>query len=196
MVLAMEMTAPITMLWVVDGQSDGHENPQRSADESDPFDAHQVLHGKLESDRKHQENDADFRKKVKRMRFRDSRSRCKRTDGDPAQDVAENQRLPGNPGEYAACDGRKEYDGKILKKYGIRLHVTPFRRMVGLEQRTYHKKGETIPRAHELIVVLTKSSRIAIRSTFAWIPKGKESHLVAYTEVGLWVTEPGNSSTY
>ena len=71
----------------------------------------------------------------------------RRTDGNTAQHVAENQRLSGKPSEYAACDGGKEDCSEVSKKYGVGLHVTPILRefYIGLtmaDRQQGHKTGE------------------------------------------------------
>ena len=98
------------------------QNPDRPADQRHPFHTHQVGNRKFHSDRKHQQNDADFGKHLERVQVREMRAWRERADDDPAQNKANDQRQPKAPCHESPDDGGQKYVSQIAKENRIGFH--------------------------------------------------------------------------
>ena len=108
-----------------DGEPDGRrqDDADRAADERDPLHAHQVLQREFDPEREHQQHDADLREQLERVDVGDRRPGGQGADEKTADDVAENQRLAGEPGERSAEHRGDEDIRQIPEEDGIRAHV-------------------------------------------------------------------------
>jgi hypothetical protein len=98
------------------------ENAEGAAEEGHPLHAEEVPHRELDADREHEEHDADLGEEIEGMRVRDRGAWGERADEQPADHVAEDERLAQRPGRGAA-DHRSEKDEREVGEHaGIGDH--------------------------------------------------------------------------
>ncbi len=116
------VSAPSRQFSHPDRNSQHHQNPDGRPDQRNPLHTEQIRDGELDSDRKHQQNDADFGKHLEGMQIRNMRPRRERADRDPAQHESQDQRQ-SEPPSHQPPDHRSQEDvSQIAKQYRVRFH--------------------------------------------------------------------------
>ena len=73
-------------------------------------------------DREHEEHDADLGEHLEGTQIGERGARRSRAHQQTTDDVAQDERLPGEPGQRSAEDGRDEDVGKIGEERGVGDH--------------------------------------------------------------------------
>jgi hypothetical protein len=105
-----------------EGEADREQDAERAPDRRDPLHAQQVTQRELDADGEHQEDHADLGEELEAMDVGDGRTWCERADQDSAEDVAEDQRLPGQSGQDTTEDGGHEDIRQVSIEDGVGDH--------------------------------------------------------------------------
>jgi hypothetical protein len=105
-----------------DAEPDRQQDAERATQERHPFHAQEVAERELDADREHQENHPDLREQLEGVQIGDRGAGGQRADQDAAQDVAQDERLAGKPGERPAHDRGEKHVGEVAKEDGFGNH--------------------------------------------------------------------------
>jgi hypothetical protein len=88
-------------------EGDGEQNAEGAAENGHALDAQKIAQRELHADREHEEDDADLGEELEGVQVGNGRSRREGADKDAAEDVPEDEGLPGRPRGGGAEDARR-----------------------------------------------------------------------------------------
>ena len=102
--------------------ADEEEHRQRTSQQRDPLDPHEVADRELEADGEHEQYHADFREEVEGAGIVHGGARREGADEQAAEDIAQNERLTERPGQRASHHRGEEDECEVAEDLRIRDH--------------------------------------------------------------------------